>query len=517
MSEPLYLNFSQMFSISIIVVTWNRRFYINRLINAIHAQNFPVDQLDLVIVDNHSTDDTVDFLKNNWFPDVVVQNPTLLAHQPQFQIDQHIVQSTRTKFHSITLICNHYNHGGCGGFNTGLAYVQKYYLPDYVWLIDDDADLPSNALKELISSAEVDPNIGLIGSRAVDINDKSNTLETTIYYDFQKGIMTPHPSPKHPLYHYHTKWIQQVKDTKGADRIFQGIREVDIVSACSLLARWSAVEEVGFWDYRYFIYCDDADWSLRFKKSGYKVICNLDAIVYHTPWFSKLTPARLYYAERNSIWLMQKIISPLRLKYLTFQKITSSIIRSIKNLLFCKKSYSDSGIKVVQDILEHNWGKVNLKDTDEFMPSTIKISKVIVVCNENQTHRDLITEAIKKFPKNAKFIYLVNSGSVIERELFGEDSKIFYSYSLWSRLYTSFRLFFGLGFVILIYNQTNPFPLFLSNYFIHIDTLKIDKALLEDSSFFTKIIFLFNCLYLWIRGCLYSLRISPYKSSSKYG
>ena len=59
------------------------------------------------------------------------------------------------------------------------------------------------------------------------------------------------------------------------------------------------------WDYRYFIYCDDADWCLRFARAGFKVVCNLDAVVYHTPWFQKLTPARLYYSQRNIVWVIQ--------------------------------------------------------------------------------------------------------------------------------------------------------------------------------------------------------------------
>ena len=75
-----------------------------------------------------------------------------------------------------------------------------------------------------------------------------------------------------------------------------------------MLARWGGVKKVGFWDYRYFIYCDDADWCLRFAQAGYRVVLSLDAVVYHTPWHHKLTPARAYYAMRNIMWVLRKVL-----------------------------------------------------------------------------------------------------------------------------------------------------------------------------------------------------------------
>ena len=46
---------------------------------------------------------------------------------------------------------------------------------------------------------------------------------------------------------------------------------------------------------------------LAWIRAGYRVVCNLDAVVFHTPWFQKLTPARLYYSQRNIVWVIQKV------------------------------------------------------------------------------------------------------------------------------------------------------------------------------------------------------------------
>src|SRR5262249_40965382 len=183
----------------------------------------------------------------------------------------------------------------------------------------DDAEFPPDALRRLVEAAEADETIGLVGSRTVDIGDRQTTIESTIYFDFRRGRMGDEPPPGNPKREEHQRWIASLGAGAGPKgrHAYTGLRDVDVVSACSLLARWSAVRKVGFWDYRYFIYCDDADWCLRFAKAGFRVVCNLDAVVYHTPWHLKLTPARIYYSQRNVVWLMQKIIPRGRLRWAT--------------------------------------------------------------------------------------------------------------------------------------------------------------------------------------------------------
>src|SRR6185369_13414681 len=141
----------------------------------------------------------------------------------------------------------------------------------YAWLVDDDIDLPDHALAQLLSTAESDGTIGLVGSRTVDFADRQTTIETTIYFDRENGWMGPDPTPGHPRAEEHRRWVESVGGTRG--RLpFAGLRDVDVVSACSLLARWSAVKKVGLWDARFFIYCDDADWCLRFPAAGFRVV-----------------------------------------------------------------------------------------------------------------------------------------------------------------------------------------------------------------------------------------------------
>lgn len=341
--------------VAVLVVTWNRVDMAENVVEAIARQQFARARLDVVVVDNASTDGTLETLARRFRPEVVVDNPTQAADRPAFRprpVGERL--GNTLGFGSLTLVRNTENLGGCGGFNTGLSYVEHALAadhgtrlmgpstpgaaggsmggaahgtaagdrashgpsstrPEFVWLVDDDADLPPDALARLVDAMRTDASIGLAGSRTVDMRDRKTTIESTIYQERSTGVFGDQPDAAHPRRAEHDAWAASVGGTKGR-RAFTGLRDVDIVSACSLLARWSAVQRVGFWDHRYFIYCDDADWCLRFARAGYRVVVNLDAVVFHTPWHQKLTPARLYYAQRNLLWTIRKSIEPARLR-----------------------------------------------------------------------------------------------------------------------------------------------------------------------------------------------------------
>lgn len=314
--------------VAVVAVTWNRKAMVERCIHAIAAQTHGASAIDLIVVDNGSTDGTVDYLTELFAPETIAENSTARAHRPDFK--PRATGATNTLgLASLTIVCNSENHGGCGGFNTGFAYIASQLdtdacgdaKPDYVWLVDDDAKPHERCLERLVRTASRDAKIGLVGSRMVDMIDTDRTLETTVYFNQNNGLLQPHPTPDHPEYGTHMRWLRTTGWQTTGTGEFTGTRDVDVQPACSLLGRWELVKQIGFWDKRYFIYNDDGDWCLRFKKAGYRVVCDLDAIIYHEPWHAKLTPARLYYGQRNVIWLDQKLLKGRALRRVLVRRI----------------------------------------------------------------------------------------------------------------------------------------------------------------------------------------------------
>jgi GT2 family glycosyltransferase len=374
---------SQTATVVAMVVTWNRKDMVASVIDALVAQARACHALHVVVVDNASTDGTTEYLTKKFCPEQVVSNDTTGALKPEFtSVYKNECSENIPGFASLIVVQNTNNLGGCGGFNTGFKYVEHAFgksgssdAPDFVWLLDDDIDLPAEALSELLDAAMLDQEISLVGSRTVDLGDRQTTIESTIFFDATTGLMGPEPDSTNPLAKEHNSWVSSARDEHG-NPIYSGVRDVDIVSACSMLARWKDVCEVGYWDDRFFIYCDDADWCLRFKSKGKRVICALDAIVFHTPWSHKLTPERGYYLNRNLAWVIRRNIDGSGLR-MTLFKWSARLMSQAKTAILNRRLYeADLIMRAVADSISGNGGKLVIPSAD-----TSSAVEALIKCN----------------------------------------------------------------------------------------------------------------------------------------
>ena len=62
---------------------------------------------------------------------------------------------------------------------------------------------------------------------------------------------------------------------------YDGARPVGYATGCCILARADAVRKVGLLDESYYIYSEDADWSIRFRRAGYTILFEPRAKVWH--------------------------------------------------------------------------------------------------------------------------------------------------------------------------------------------------------------------------------------------
>ncbi len=240
--------------VAIVIVTWNKKSYVMELLTSLRNINY--DNLDVIVVDNASTDDTC--------------------------------QAIRGQFPHVNLIVNSENLGGTGGFNTGLRYVLKKGGYKYTWLLDNDAVVERETLIELVKVMEEDDKVGITGSIIME-PDMDMIVELGAYVSWSIGTWKPN---------YRNNRLSAMKDV--------GTTEVDYVAACSSLVRNEALNKIGVMDERYFIHWDDIDLSLRAKQAGYKVMASPKSKAYHGLEDKPINPLLSYYDVRNGLLTITK-------------------------------------------------------------------------------------------------------------------------------------------------------------------------------------------------------------------
>ncbi|MFB6294994.1 MAG: glycosyltransferase family 2 protein [Candidatus Nanohaloarchaea archaeon] len=105
-------------------------------------------------------------------------------------------------------------------------------------------------------------------------------------------------------------------NTGGDSPKYRGNRhdgEMMLVYGNASLIDREAVEDVGYFDERFFIGFDDHEYGRRLVSHGYRIVKESDAVVYHAndPETDPSSPTRFFYNTRNQYWTFWKYY-PLR-------------------------------------------------------------------------------------------------------------------------------------------------------------------------------------------------------------
>lgn len=238
--------------VSIVAVTWNRRDCIDTLLSSLQRLDYP--NFEIIVVDNASCDGTVEMLRDN-YPETVV-------------------------------IANKENLGGSGGFNCGMCHVLARGESRYIWLLDNDAEVYPDTLKELVAVLEGDHSLGVAGSAIVNPDDPGKFVELGVNINWGKGFVAP------------------FRENCAVDDVKSGVYEVDFVPACSALVRTSLLDPDRLMDERYFLWWDDADFCCSIRERGAKIVCVTRSVVRHPT--EKSRPVINYYNLRNALLFFAK-------------------------------------------------------------------------------------------------------------------------------------------------------------------------------------------------------------------
>jgi GT2 family glycosyltransferase len=192
-----------------------------------------------------------------------------------------------SEFPFVQLVSLPQNSGGSGGFIAGINQAMTLN-PEYIWMLDDDAQIQDNTLTQLLSAAEqLDREgrpWGAIGSMMANLNFPDRVTESGAWLDWKGCRFRPHNAKK---------LIAEVDPS---------VTQVEYCAAASLLSRPDVIRKVGFFE-NVFIHYDDVDWCLRLTEAGLPVCCAPASVFWHPSLKTAPVTWVRYYDARNFIWL----------------------------------------------------------------------------------------------------------------------------------------------------------------------------------------------------------------------
>lgn len=214
--------------VSVIIVNYNVKYFLELCLHSVSSGLKSIEH-EIIVVDNHSKDDSCAFINTN-FPE-------------------------------IKLIVNKENVG----FSKANNQAFELSTGKYVLFLNPDTVLPEDFFSLMIAFMEKHANIGALGPRIID----------------GKGNFSPDGKKSFPSFSvafFKTTGINQIfKDSAYFNKYYavhvgeHETAEVDVLSGCCMFTRRDAVKKAGgAFDEDYFMYCEDVDLCYRLQKSGYK-------------------------------------------------------------------------------------------------------------------------------------------------------------------------------------------------------------------------------------------------------
>lgn len=227
--------------LSLVILNYNSGPFLQKCLQSISAVE--ISNLEIIIVDNNSTDESREYLKK------LVNGQWSMVNK---------------KNQSFRVIFNDENIGFSAGNNVGLKKISKE--TDYVLFLNPDTVVYSGVFKKTINFLENHSKAGAVTGRLVMANGKMDEA-------CHRGFPTPWRAfcyfiGLERLFPYSELFAGY---TLGHKLKLDQPHEIDSGSGAFLLIRKELGERLNWWDEDYFWYGEDLDFCYRIKKAGYQI------------------------------------------------------------------------------------------------------------------------------------------------------------------------------------------------------------------------------------------------------
>ena len=253
---------------SVIILNWNGRHLLEECLSSIGSQTFR--DFETILVDNGSTDGSVDWVKEPWAE-------------------------------SVSLVALPSNLGFAGGNNAGIRLARGRY----VILLNNDTAVDPGWLAAMDNAVRRHPDAGMFTPKILNYY-RRDEIDNTGHLIYPDGMARG----RHRL--------------ERNDGRFDEEGEVLSPSGCAGCYSRRMLVEIGLLDESFFAYGEDVDLGLRARWAGWRCYYVPKAIVYHkySATTGAYSPRKAFLVERNRFWILMKnypwreiLVSPLWTAY----------------------------------------------------------------------------------------------------------------------------------------------------------------------------------------------------------
>ena len=249
---------------AVVVLNWNGINWLKKFLPILIEKSKDVN---VYIADNASTDNSVEYVNNN-FPNVKV-------------------------------LKNFSNEGYAKGYNDALETLKE----EFFVLINSDIEVTDNWIKPIINLMEANSDIAACQPKILSFHDR-NKFEyagacggfiDTLGYPFCRGRI--------------------FSDLEDDNNQYNDITEVFWASGACLFVRAKYFKEVNGFDNDFFAHQEEIDLCWRLKNKGYKIMVNPNSAVFHVGagTLNTSSPLKTYLNFRNNLFMLYKNLSVLKL------------------------------------------------------------------------------------------------------------------------------------------------------------------------------------------------------------
>jgi hypothetical protein len=198
------------------------------------------------------------------------------------------VNIVKSNYPWVKIVSNDRNLGYAGGNNVGVRVSNG----KYIFLLNQDTEIDSRCLDNLIDVIERDDSVGICGCKIL------------LFYNRR-------------YFHHAGGEYNLIGITLDRGRYeFDGgqydkVENVTFANGVAILIRKDLIRKIGLFDPEFFAYNEDVDICLRAWMSGSRVVYVPKAVVYHKLGanFGRLSPITIFHANKNSLMILFKNIA----------------------------------------------------------------------------------------------------------------------------------------------------------------------------------------------------------------